>query len=76
MIAEYPDVQLPALDVLLDDRGRTDARVDERDALGELLVGRAEQAAGREFDRKGWHARTLALGPLGLDRLAVELARA
>lgn len=51
--------------------------------LGERtwLAGReaarsAAAAAGREFDRKGWHARTLALGPLGLDRLAVELATA
>lgn len=51
--------------------------------LGERtwLAGReaaqaAATAAGRAFDRKGWHARTLALGPHGLDRLAVELATA
>ena len=49
--------------------------------LGERtwLAGRdAAQAAaaaeGREFDRKGWHARALALGPLGLRRLGTELA--
>jgi uncharacterized protein (DUF885 family) len=49
--------------------------------LGERtwLAGRgAAQAAaaaeGREFDRKGWHARALALGPLGLKRLGSELA--
>lgn len=51
--------------------------------LGERtwLAGReaaksAASAAGRTFDRKAWHAGALALGPLGLDRLAVELARA
>jgi uncharacterized protein (DUF885 family) len=49
--------------------------------LGERtwLAGReAAQAAaaakGLEFDRKGWHARALALGPLGLRRLGAELA--
>jgi uncharacterized protein (DUF885 family) len=49
--------------------------------LGERtwLAGRgAAQAAaaaeGREFDRKGWHARALARGPLGLKRLGTELA--
>jgi uncharacterized protein (DUF885 family) len=49
--------------------------------LGERtwLAGRdaaqaAAVAAGREFDRKGWHARALALGPLGLKRLGTELA--
>ena len=39
----------------------------------------AKEAAtsdGREFDLKGWHARALALGPLGLKRLGDELARA
>ncbi|MBF8289495.1 MAG: hypothetical protein HW391_463 [Chloroflexi bacterium] len=50
--------------------------------LGERtwLAGRqaaksAAAADGREFDRKGWHARALALGPLGLRRLGLELAR-
>jgi len=50
--------------------------------LGERtwLAGReaaqaAAAAAGREFDRKGWHARALALGPLGLQRLGAELPR-
>jgi len=50
--------------------------------LGERtwLAGReaakaAAAAGGREFDRKGWHARALALGPLGLKRLGAELAR-
>jgi uncharacterized protein (DUF885 family) len=49
--------------------------------LGERtwLAGReAAQAAaanaGRDFDRKSWHARALALGPLGLKRLGTELA--
>jgi uncharacterized protein (DUF885 family) len=49
--------------------------------LGERtwLAGRdaaqaAAAAGGREFDRKGWHARALALGPLGLKRLSTELA--
>ena len=51
--------------------------------LGERtwLAGReaaraAAVSAGREFDLKAWHARALALGPLGLDRLEGELARA
>jgi uncharacterized protein (DUF885 family) len=50
--------------------------------LGERtwLAGReaakaAATAEGREFDRKEWHARALALGPLGLKRLGAELAR-
>ena len=50
--------------------------------LGERtwLAGRdqataAAAADGREFDRKAWHARGLALGPLGLRRLGAELAR-
>jgi uncharacterized protein (DUF885 family) len=50
--------------------------------LGERtwLAGRdaavaAATSAGRDFDRKTWHARALALGPLGLKRLGVELAR-
>ncbi|HYL39794.1 MAG TPA: DUF885 domain-containing protein [Candidatus Binatus sp.] len=49
--------------------------------LGERawLAGRDEAraaaaAAGRTFDRKAWHARALALGPLGLRQLAEELA--
>jgi uncharacterized protein (DUF885 family) len=49
--------------------------------LGERtwLAGRdaavaAATDAGREFDRKSWHARALALGPLGLKRLGTELA--
>jgi uncharacterized protein (DUF885 family) len=49
--------------------------------LGERawLAGRdaAERAAagsGRAFDRKAWHARALALGPLGLKHLGEELA--
>jgi uncharacterized protein (DUF885 family) len=51
--------------------------------LGERtwLAGReaartAAMAAGKELDLKAWHARALALGPLGLDRLGAELARA
>lgn len=51
--------------------------------LGERawLAGRdgakaAARAAGRGFDLKGWHARSLALGPLGLTRLVQELTRA
>ena len=49
--------------------------------LGERtwLAGReaakaAAAGAGREFDRKAWHARALALGPLGLKQLGTELA--
>ena len=52
-------------------------------SLGERtwLAGRAAataaaEADGREFDLKGWHARALALGPLGLRRLGDELVRA
>ena len=51
--------------------------------LGERtwLAGRdqaraAAAASGRTFDQKGWHARSLALGPLGLRRLKEELGRA
>lgn len=33
----------------------------------------AERRAGASFDRKRWHSEALALGPLGLDRLAKEL---
>jgi uncharacterized protein (DUF885 family) len=50
--------------------------------LGERtwLAGRdaamaAARAAGRPFDRKAWHAKALALGPLGLRQLGEELAR-
>jgi uncharacterized protein (DUF885 family) len=50
--------------------------------LGERawLAGRdaataAARAKGNEFDRKAWHAKSLALGPLGLERLEAELAR-
>jgi uncharacterized protein (DUF885 family) len=46
--------------------------------LGERswLAGRASArtAAGASFDLRAWHARALALGPLGLDRLEQELA--
>jgi len=49
--------------------------------LGERtwLAGReaakaAATADGRAFDLKAWHARALALGPLGLRRLGTELA--
>ena len=45
--------------------------------LGEKiwLEGRdaARARAGDAFDLKSWHANALALGPLGLDRLAAEL---
>ena len=51
--------------------------------LGERawLAGRegamaAARAGGRDFDLKGWHARALALGPLGLTRLVDELSKA
>ena len=51
--------------------------------LGERtwLAGREEARAvasadNRAFDQKGWHARALALGPLGLRRLRHELGRA
>ena len=48
--------------------------------LGERswLTGRAaaQAAAGASFDLRAWHARALALGPLGLDRLEAELAAA
>ena len=42
------------------------------------LAGREDAAAanaGSSFDLKAWHARALALGALGLDDLAGELAR-
>ena len=51
--------------------------------LGERawLAGRdgakaAARGMAREFDLKGWHARSLALGPLGLTRLVEELSKA
>lgn len=34
----------------------------------------AMERHGAAFDRKAWHAQALALGPLGLDRLARQLA--
>jgi uncharacterized protein (DUF885 family) len=34
----------------------------------------AAHIAGRQFDRKAWHAKALALGPLGLRQLGEELA--
>ncbi|WP_281967317.1 DUF885 domain-containing protein [Roseovarius nanhaiticus] len=47
--------------------------------LGERtwIEGRAaaQSHAGASFDRKRWHADALALGPLGLTRLARELSR-
>jgi uncharacterized protein (DUF885 family) len=43
---------------------------------GRTAARSAAEADGREFDLKGWHARALALGPLGLQRLGDELARA
>ncbi len=39
LVAQNPDIELPALDVLLGDRGSADPIMDEGDALGELLVG-------------------------------------
>jgi uncharacterized protein (DUF885 family) len=32
------------------------------------------RSAGRSFDRRAWHAKALALGPLGLKQLGEELA--
>ena len=43
---------------------------------GRAAARAAAAAAGREFDLKRWHANALALGPLGLDRLGAELAKA
>ena len=47
--------------------------------LGERawLSGRSQAVAtrGSSFDRKSWHNRALALGPLGLDRLERELTQ-
>jgi len=50
-------------------------KLGERTWLAGREAARAAAAAeGREFDRKGWHARALSLGPLGLTRLGAELA--
>jgi len=43
---------------------------------GRAAASSAAAADRRTFDLKAWHARALALGPLGLDRLGNELARA
>ncbi len=52
-------------------------KIGERTWLAGREAAKAAAAgAGRDFDRKGWHARALALGPLGLRRLGAELARA
>jgi uncharacterized protein (DUF885 family) len=52
-------------------------KLGERTWLAGREAARAAAAAeGRTFDLKGWHARSLALGPLGLRRLGAELARA
>ncbi len=48
-------------------------KVGERVWLGGRDAARARHGAG--FDLKGFHAYTLALGPMGLDQLAAELAR-
>lgn len=52
-------------------------KLGERTWLAGREQARAAAAAdGREFDQKRWHARSLALGPLGLRRLREELGRA
>ena len=52
-------------------------KLGERTWLAGRAAARAAAASeGREFELKGWHARALALGPLGLRRLGDELARA
>ena len=52
-------------------------KLGERAWLAGREAARAAAAAdGREFDLKRWHANALALGPLGLDRLGAELAKA
>ena len=51
LVAEDADVELAALDVLLDDRGRADAVVDERDALVQLLVA-VDDRRLRDADRR------------------------
>jgi uncharacterized protein (DUF885 family) len=51
-------------------------KLGERTWLAGREAARAAAAVtGRTFDRKAWHARALALGPLGLKRLGAELAR-
>ncbi len=50
-------------------------KLGERTWLAGREAAKAAAAAeGRAFDRKAWHAKALALGPLGLRRLGVELA--
>lgn len=52
-------------------------KLGERTWLAGREAARAAASAdGRTFDLKGWHARSLALGPLGLRRLQAELPRA
>ena len=52
-------------------------KLGERAWLAGREAARAAAVAdGREFDLKRWHANALALGPLGLDRLGAELAKA
>ena len=52
-------------------------KLGERTWLAGREQARAAAASdGREFDMKGWHARSLALGPLGLRRLGEELGKA
>ena len=58
LVAEDADVELAAVDVLLDDRRRADAFVDERDALLQLLVAvddRRLRDADRGFLRQRLH---------------------
>ena len=50
----------------------TTYKLGERSWLASRDAARA--AAGASFDLRAWHARALALGPLGLDRLERELA--
>ena len=51
-------------------------KLGERTWLGGREAAKAAAATdARTFDRKAWHARALALGPLGLRRLGAELAR-
>ena len=51
-------------------------KLGERTWLAGREAAKAAAMAGdREFDLKTWHARALALGPLGLRRLGAELAR-
>ncbi|HSO28571.1 MAG TPA: DUF885 domain-containing protein [Candidatus Sulfomarinibacteraceae bacterium] len=51
-------------------------KLGERTWLAGREAARSAAAAeGRAFDLKTWHARALALGPLGLNRLGAELAR-